>query len=130
MKALTFLILGLAATGLAGQQFHGNPLLVSGTYVTKNSQTTYTITLQNITNAPVTDIQIKRAGIWIHSHSYRPVWRLPDIPAKGKKVITVTIRGTVSGLVDPCMIGVEATLRHGKSKTAIALPQPKPYKDD
>lgn len=102
MKAFTFLVLGLAASGLADEQFHGNPLHVYGDYKSFKNQTTFTITLKNVTNKPITDIEIRRAGLWIHSRDYRPPLRIASIPAKGRREIIVTVRGFVAGGPVPC----------------------------
>ncbi len=125
MKGLALLLIGPIFVAIADEQFQGNPLHVSGDFTSKGNQTTYSINLRNVTNKPITSIELRRVGLWIHNRSFNPPLIINAIPAKGNRQITVSVRGSISGLVEPCLIGIEGTALQGSQKSYFWLRHPR-----
>lgn len=126
---MTILALGLATFGNADEQFHGNPLRIQGEYRSRHNQTTYTLTLTNLTNSKITNIQVQRVGIWMHSRAFTPSLKIGDIKPQGSVSVKTTVKGHLTGLSDTCLIGMEGQLYHQGRRVAFSLPHPKSNKE-
>lgn len=97
-------------------QMEYQPLLIRGSYSTKNSQTHYVIEFWNRSNRPIEGMRLRKAGLNIHNLTFDPEYRIPTIQPGKKYTLGVWVRGKLETLADVDLIGIQGRFYQGTTQ--------------
>ena len=119
MRHRMMFVLGLAATIFPGHGVAQSsqktvlfPLTMQGTMKTIGPETKFTIVFRNVGVAPVENVCIREAGIYILSRRFSPPFEIRRITPGKQFTLTAWVRGNVFPKPNECLIGVHASYRY------------------